>query len=83
MALMSPPLVGTFLHCEIDFPLLSDCVMFTWFDHLEETFPSSCFLYNRSLYSFLFQWWDQLITFRCKGELISIVPRCLVALREG
>ena len=25
----------------------SDCVMFTWFDHLEETFPSSCFLYNR------------------------------------
>ena len=21
--------------------------MFTWFDHLEETFPSSCFLYNR------------------------------------
>ena len=28
--------------------LSSDCVMFTWFDHLEETFPSSCFLYNRS-----------------------------------
>ena len=27
--------------------LSSDCVMFTWFDHLEETFPSSCFLYNR------------------------------------
>ena len=25
----------------------SDCVMFTWFDQLEETFPSSCFLYSR------------------------------------
>ena len=24
-----------------------DCVMFTWFDQLEETFPSSCFLYSR------------------------------------
>ena len=35
------------------FSLHSECVMFTWFDHLEETFPSSCFLYNRSLYSLL------------------------------
>ena len=24
-----------------------DCVMFTWFDQLEDTFPSSCFLYSR------------------------------------
>ena len=24
-----------------------NCVMFTWFDQLEETFPSSCFLYSR------------------------------------
>ena len=25
----------------------SACVMFTWFDQLEETLPSSCFLYSR------------------------------------
>ena len=37
----------------INFPLHSECVMFTWFDHLEETFPSSCFLYNRSLHYLL------------------------------
>jgi len=24
-----------------------DCVMFTWFDHFEETFPASCFLYSK------------------------------------
>ena len=24
-----------------------DCVMFPWFDQLDETFPSSCFLYSR------------------------------------
>ena len=25
----------------------SDCVMFTWFDQIDETFPTSCFLYSR------------------------------------
>ena len=52
------------------FSLHSECVMFTWFDHLEETFPSSCFLYNRSLYSLLLSKWDQLIRIRWKDELI-------------
>ena len=54
------------------FSLHSECVMFTWFDHLEETFPSSCFLYNRSLYSLLLSKWDQLIRIRWKDELIRI-----------
>ena len=52
--------------------LHSECVMFTWFDHLEETFPSSCFLYNRSLCSLLLSKWDQLIRIRWKDELIRI-----------
>ena len=57
----------------INFPLHSECVMFTWFDHLEETFPSSCFLYNRLLHSLLLSW-DQLIRIRCKDALIRIDP---------
>merc|ERR1719237_787156 len=35
--------------CQLTCQFHGDCVMFTWFDHLEETFPSSCFLYNRCL----------------------------------
>ena len=57
----------------INFPLHSECVMFTWFDHLEETFPSSCFLYNRLLHSLLLSW-NQSIRIRCKDALIRIDP---------
>ena len=40
--------VRTAEECQLTCEFHSDnCVMFTWFDQLEEIFPSSCFLYSR------------------------------------